>query len=199
MIKSNKLLIVTGPSNAGKSVLIDRILRGECQKLCNQLKLGNPSNWQLIQGKNINRNKKQFIDYLILHKGFNSKSKNHNFKIVHEFIRRSEDVTVLTMCPPANIVFWRTIEEMKTNTDLQIQNLMKLRNLRKLGKRLKKLWHYCNQGNMLVGYERWFSYLEKNGIERSWLINCTSSNVDKAIPFSFESYMLLVKDKHMQK
>jgi len=198
VIKSNKLLIVTGPSCAGKSTLIYRILRGECQKLCNQLELGNPLNWQLIIGGNLGNldsNKGQFIDRLMFHKVINTTSKNNKFEIFQELILRSEQVTVLTLCPPADVVFWRMVERMKN--DLQIQYLMKGR-LRLVNK-LKKLWHYRNQGNMLVGYERWFSFLEEVGIERSWLINCISSNVDEAIPFSFESYMLLVNNKHIAK
>ena len=197
MIKSNKLLIVTGPSCAGKSTLIDRILRGECQKLCNQLELGNPLNWQLIYGNNIGSNKEQFIDWLMLHIALSSTSKNNKFEILQELILGSDQVTVLTLCPPADVVFWRAVERVKN--DLQIQKLMKGRDLLRLGSNLKKLWHYRNQGNMLVGYERWFSFLEEVGIERSWLINCISSNVDEAIPFSFESYMLLVNNKHIAK
>ena len=197
MIKSNKLLIVTGPSCAGKSTLIDRILRGECQKLCNQLELGNPLNWQLIYGNNIGSNKEQFIDWLMLHIALSSTSKNNKFEILQELILGSEQVTVLTLCPPADVVFWRAVERVKN--DLQIQKLMKGRDLLRLGSNLKKLWRYRNQGNMLVGYERWFSFLEEVGIERSWLINCISSNVDEAIPFSFESYMLLVNNKHIAK
>lgn len=206
MIKSNKLLIVTGPACAGKSTLIDRILRGECQKLCNQLELGDPLNWQLIHGQNIGSNKEQFIDLLILHKALNSTSKNNKFEICQELILGSEQVTVLTLCPPSDVVFLRMVERIKKNV-LQIQKLMKRKNLlrtgKKIGKKLikkfKKLWHYRNQGNMLVSYERWFSFLEEVGIERSWLINCISSNVDEAIPFSFESYMLLVNNKHIAK
>ena len=197
MIKSNKLLIVTGPSCAGKSTLIYRILRGECQKLCNQLELGNPLNWQLIIGANLDSNKEQFIDRLMFDICINTTSKNNKFEIFQELILRSEQVTVLTLCPPADVVFWRMVERMKN--DLQIQYLMKGRDLLRLANKLKKLWHYRNQGNMLVGYERWFSFLEEVGIERSWLINCISSNVDEAIPFSFESYMLLVNNKHIAK
>jgi len=205
VIKSNKLLIVTGPSCAGKSTLTNRILRGECQKLCNQLELGDPLNlqfilnWQFIHRKNIGSNKEQFIDWLMLHIAFNSTSKNITVKIYQELILGSEQVTVLTLCPPADVVFWRAVERMKN--DLQIQKLMKGRKLLRLGKKLIKLLinmqQHWNQDNMLVGYEKWFSFLEEVGIERSWLINCISSNVDEAIPFSFESYMLLVNNKHI--
>ena len=206
MIRSNKLLIVAGLSCAGKSTLINRILRGECQKLCNQLELGDPLNWQLIHGiKNIGSNKEQFIDWLMLHIPINSISKNNKFEIIQELILGSEQVTVLTLCPPSDVVFLRMVERIKNY--LQIQKLMKRRNLLRPGKRLikklKKLWHYWNQDNMLVGYEnmlvgyeKWFSFLEEVGIERLWLINCTSPNVDEAIPFSFKSYLLLVKGKH---
>ena len=199
MIRSNKLLIVAGLSCAGKSTLINRILRGECQKLCNQLELGDPLNWQLIHGiKNIGSNKEQFIDCLMLHIPLNSISKNIKFEIIQELILGSEQVTVLTLCPPSDVVFLRMVERIKN--DLQIQKLMKGRNLLRLGKKLikkfKRLWHYWNKDNMLVGYEKWFSFLEEVGIERSWLINCTSPNVDEAIPFNFKSNLLLVKGKH---
>jgi len=66
----NQLIIIGGPSCAGKTFLIKKIRQGDCSRLCRQLGIVIPSSWLYVEANQLARLCKKNIERLVVHYDF---------------------------------------------------------------------------------------------------------------------------------
>lgn len=67
MFKIDQLIIIGGPSCAGKSFLIKKILQGDCPSLSEQLGVTIPFSWLYVEARQLAHMHQQMIERLVVH------------------------------------------------------------------------------------------------------------------------------------
>ncbi len=185
MMKINKLIIIGGPSCAGKSFLMKKIQQGDCLILCEQLGIAIPSLWLYVAANELKRIRQPIIERLVVHYSFFSyDSRENGFNYLHKLISSSNSVTILTLCVSHEIL-------IKHNT----LKLIKLFNLllfkhKAYGERpqkLSKLWKirktYKDGVSVYPLYEKWFNFINKCRVSSHWVLDYSRSNNMVAHPY----------------
>jgi hypothetical protein len=69
-MRIDRLILVTGPSCAGKTTFIEDLSAGRLPRIAEQLKLGDPSSWQCVLARDLPRLEGSQLAHVILHYDF---------------------------------------------------------------------------------------------------------------------------------
>ena len=176
MLRVNQLIIIGGPSRAGKSFLIENMKQGDCPYLCDQLGIINPSSWNYLEARFLNKKQQTMIEKLVVHYDFYAQySKKRGFNHLSELIANSNSVVVLTLFVPPEILIQRNksklLEDLKSPFYLSAYRR----------KRLFKLWkkqRVYQKGFSVFLYERWSDFLTgiRNSVTAHWILDFNKSN-----------------------
>ncbi len=171
MFQINQLIIVGGPSCAGKTFLIEKIKKGDCTRLCEQLGIGNPSSWIYVGNEKLLEISKPIVERIVVHYDFYIEYIRINgFKYLHELISNSDSVIVLTLCVSSKILIQRnTLRFIKLFASL----LRKPKAYRKKIRQLRRTWNrqntYKDEFSMLALYVKWFDALNEYSVTSYYL------------------------------
>jgi len=147
------------------------------------LGITDPSTWIYIVDKEIQNLSPSKIDRLIVHFDLYSQLQKNGLKVIHNLIRNSTRISILTICVTSEILIQRN--------SLRLSGLLKisfhlpkrywriiLRFLRLLNKR--KLY---KQGFSASLYEQWFAFFKDCKVTNHWLLDFDEPNNMEARPY----------------
>ncbi len=168
-VNSNQLIIIGGPSCAGKSFLIKRIQKGLYPGLCRQIELSNPSTCRYVNAINLKGIELSSRERLVVHYDFyTQQSKENEFNYLADLIDKFDRINVITIKVTRSILIKRNNSRIiKTSLEYIIILLSLRRKDRKrsaLQNKLRRLWkkrnaYKNNQVELL--YKKWFRYFNQ--------------------------------------
>lgn len=158
----NRLLVVAGPTSAGKSTFIKRLLRGEARDVAEHLKFGDPASWEMTSAQSVGKLKKSQIENLILHydtlRPVKRKIKDYRSDNALDLISEAKEVTFLTL--------WVEPEQLLKQLEESEVRRYTGGGLMRKEKRIKKrqtlqIWEdYKKPERIAEYYRRWFAFAE---------------------------------------
>jgi hypothetical protein len=185
VLQTKELIIIGGPSCAGKSFLIKRIRRGVCPGICEQLGIGVPSSWRYVSASKLPHIDQSTDERLIVHYDFFShQSQEDGFKYLHELISNSDRATVLTLCTSPEILAWRVRLKILTKFG---RSLFHLRARKKKAHSSLRLYRkrkiYMDGYSVRTLYGKWFSFLDKYMMEDNLVLDSSKPDMRFAHPY----------------
>ncbi len=199
MAEIDQLVLIGGPSCAGKTFLQDKMSQGECPQLSKQLGIEDPSSWPYLTTHEtmMLRQPQDAMERAVVHYDMYSHySKKHGFKHLQELIDRSDKVTILTLCVSPRVLIQRNNVRL-----IRLVGLLGLLGLRRLFKRsshnpdvyaeerlrLQRFWKKrkeYKQGYSAVLYREWFDFLTQTSVTSHWLLDLNGSTELIARPYA---------------
>lgn len=188
MTQANKLIVIGGLSCAGKSHLIKKIQKKQCPNLSKQLGITTSDLWTFAHANEIKNIAQQKIERLVVHyDAYKRMLEKNKLNDIHELILNSQDVTVLTLCVPPDILIKRVnIRLVKLYMSLFFKPMEN-----KISQQISWHWNkrktYKNKFTVYSLYEKWFSNLEAYHIKNHLLLNYSQSNNNSA-QYDYKAY-----------
>ncbi len=185
MFKTNKLIIIGGPSCAGKSFLIKKIRQGECFLLSKQLDITIPSSWLYVEARQLKHIQQPIIEKLVVHYDFFAQySQKSGFNYLHKLISNSDSVTILTLCVSSKILIQRnTLKLIK----LFYSFLYNHKAYREKQQKLHRQWEvrktYKDGFSVFSLYEKWFNFFNECRVTSHWVLDYSRTNIMVAHPY----------------
>ena len=109
MFHIGQLIIIGGPSCAGKTLLIKKIQEGRYPRLCEQLGLAAPHWWLYVDVFMLGKTPRPIIERLVVHYDFSSHYNRHKdeFDYLRQLVGNSNSAIVLTLCVSPKILVRR--------------------------------------------------------------------------------------------
>lgn len=195
MFKINQLLIIAGPSYAGKTTLFKKMQQGDCPRLCEQLGMANPLSWRRVACRKLAKIREPIIERLVVHYDIYAHySQKNGFEILPELMTNADSVIVLTLYIPPKILIQRLNSRILVNLKslfcLSVYRKKRLRRvLRKFSKIFMRSWREWKKlnaykhGSTIFLYERWFVFLSQNSLSAHWVLDHSKSNIMIAHPY----------------
>ena len=184
--KIKQLVLVGGPSCAGKSFLIQKMRQKDYSCLREQLGIQNPSTWLYVAAGKLAFVEQPVIDQLVVHYDFNAQySQKNGFKYLRELINISNKVTVLTLYVPSDILIQRVNLRLIKVLKLWVRcNVFRGRNgsfntRKKILLTWKKRRKY-RQGMDVFLYSEWFDFFSQTNIALHWVLDFNRADVAAA-------------------
>jgi 2-polyprenyl-3-methyl-5-hydroxy-6-metoxy-1,4-benzoquinol methylase len=158
-----RLVIVAGPTSAGKSTLIERLLAGAWPELAARLDLGDPRSWRLARTGGLGalaepRIDRLLFEYDIVHPHVKS-AQTYDRHEPLDIVECAEDTTVLTVwTPPAVLSTQLERGEIQPRTRRGVY--------RGSHRRLRVRSLYRDPRQVLRFYEDWLAFCERKGCRR---------------------------------
>ena len=198
MFQVAQLIIIGGPSCAGKSFLIEKIQQGDYPLLRKQLGIDIPSSWLYVSAGKLKHIRQPIIERLVVHYDIYARySQENGFNHLHELITNSDRTTILTLCVPQKILIKRNNSRLlKSLFDLVMCRRKKRRIivLRRINRQWEKRKSY-ERGFSEFLYERWFNYFIQSSGTSHWLLDFNQSNILIAYPFKPDKVGIFTKIK----
>ncbi len=181
MLRVNQLIIIGGPSRAGKSFLIENMKQGDCPYLCDQLGIIDPSSWNYLMADSLNKEQRPMIEKLVVHYDFYAQySKKEGFNYLSELITNSNSVVVLTLFVPPEILIQRNKSKLWEALKLPFYlSAYKRKHLFKLWKKQRAY----QKGLSVFLYERWSDFFSRNSVAAHWILDFNESDNWIAQPY----------------
>jgi len=191
MLHTNQLIIIGGPSCAGKSFLIKRIQQGELPRLCGQLGILNPSSWRYVLAAGLKHIDQQIVERLVVHYDFYSQqSKENEFNHLCKLIDNSDRIIVVTLNVPRSILVKRNNSRILKYYLIYLLSFIGVKRKNQWNKSLPNRIHYLwkkrkvyKHGESDLLYERWFKYLDQFNEIDHWLLDYSESHTMSAYPY----------------
>jgi hypothetical protein len=186
MIQTNQLIILGGPASVGKSFLFDKIRKGECPLLSEQLGITTPSEWDYIAAKGIEDKRYSHIEKLIIHFDFDGRySRNNGFDSLHGVINNSQNAVIETLLAPPKIIVQRMVKRIiRSLPSLFSANHIRRIQREKLRNKLRKLKKYINGYSLQSSYDEWFKSLDNCSIRSHLLLDSRKPDIMLTHPYS---------------
>lgn len=199
MFKINHLIIIGGPSCAGKSFLIKKIRQGDCLILCEQLDIAIPSSWFYVEARQLKHLRQPFIERLVVHYDFFAQySKKSGFNYLHKLISHSDSVTILTLCVSSKILIQRnTLKLIKLFSSLLYNHKAYREKQRKLHRQWKIRKRYKDGLSVFALYEKWFSFLNECSVTSHWVLDYSSTDIMVAHPYEVDKVRIFTGVKEV--
>ncbi len=192
MFQTNRLIIVGGPSAAGKSTLITMIQQSRLPTLCDQLGVDPYTPPLCIEARKLPEIRLSSVEQLIIHYDFIRQSlPEGEYAYLSRLINASNCVVVLTLCTSPDMFTQRISSRIK---NAWISLLLKpkpytAKMLLLLRKRVKL---FRNPPDILALYDDWSAYIDKCGVSNHLILDSSNTNITTAKPYSrFEVERLL--------
>ena len=150
-----KLLIVTGPTSAGKSTLIEMLKNNEAPEVAERVGIGDSSVWASSTSRQLKKLTEPFIEKLIFHYDFLRphlrSAKVHKRDEALDILGTAEHITFLTIwCPPEILRRQLHQGEILPKTKRGV--------FRGKKRHLKILKEYEDSAKVCAHYRNWFEY-----------------------------------------
>ena len=168
-----RLILLGGPSCAGKSHLIDRIQRGECPPVCAAMGIDRPGDWASMSAKKYFRNPFDRYPRLLLHYDcYGQSTADSGFYLLEETCIRFTDVCVLTLQTEADLLGQRTTTKLWNSRKAVITKPHRVRTIAARIERLKKQRrHYADGAFVSRLYQAWFRAVDNLAAVRHWTVD----------------------------
>jgi len=181
---SKELIILGGPSCAGKTFLIKKIQLGQYPSLCSQLGILNPSSWRYIAARKLKSIDLTYEDQLVVHYDFyTQQSKEDEFNNLTTLIANFDKISVVTIRAPRSTLIKRNSLRIIMLSLKYIFLLLRLSSkkrrvivLQKLHNTRAKNSAYKNGVSELL-YEKWFKYFSQLPEVKHYVLNTVGSNI----------------------
>lgn len=187
MVQIKRVVLIGGPSASGKSVLIAMLQHGLPPDLCDQLGIDPDSSPIYIgMGRLSKQNPSSSIDLLVIHYDLLHQSlPGGDFAHIPDLIGRSDSIQILTLCTPPDLLRKRIAARMHNKPYKLISFLKNPYSYKILLKRWEKKRYYKRASNILSLYDRWFAYIDKQGITNHLILDSTGPDISTvAVPYN---------------
>ncbi len=185
MFKINHLVIISGPSGAGKTTLMEKLRRGEKPILCERLAISDPSVYKNIVVQKLPTIAELPAERYILHYDLYAQYRKDGFARVVELIDWSEKITVLTLCASGKLLRRRNLLRIIQNFctfQNYLQPRRQIKRLRKYtGRQRRFFWDPVRLGQL---YDDWFTLIADCGVEHHWLVDADDYGSETIYPYS---------------
>lgn len=196
MNESNRLVLISGPSNAGKSTLIKRMLDGKYPKICTQLEISDFSKWEIVQGNRLTELGPEYVPNLIVHKTIRStRNGNSTYNTLREVINNSAHVSIVTIAIPNQVLLQRNQYRLLKR---KILNICRIRKLPLSSNMLDRNKHFQDPNSVLDAYTEWFQFAGSITPDNSWLYESSNRRNDQLVPFTFEDFFRMTDYSFLQ-
>ena len=186
MLQTKQLIIIGGPSCAGKTFLINKIQQRYYPHLREQLGLAVPHSWLYVNAKMLPNIREPIIKRLVVHYDFSnpSNTQRNRFNYLRELVSKSSSAIILTLCvPPKTLVRRMTLRLVKEYVSL----LQKPKAYKKHTGHRRYFWKkrkmYKDGFSMFALYERWFNDINELSVASHWILDFSKSNIVMAHPY----------------
>ena len=168
-----RLILVAGPSCAGKTTLISGMLEGDMVWLRETIGISNPAEWMYLEAKQLHKFNIPSINNLVLHYDILEQHTPTGYKHIPELIVNYEDIIIITLTTSPFYLLLR-------NTNRLLNYIIEhfaghIRNNRKRYSKLTRLWQkeilYLNTGSTNALCEDWLNYIDKSTINKHLLFD----------------------------
>ena len=154
------IVVVTGPTSAGKSTTCARLKRNEIPELAARLEMGDGSRWTFVGAKGLGTLKEPVVENLLFHYDFlHTYMRNAQVPardVLLDVLDTAERVTFLTIWTPPEVLLAQLRRgELERHTKFGVYYGLK-RNLRR--RHLKLEQEYKNPARVVELYRNWFDY-----------------------------------------
>ena len=187
------MIIIAGPSRAGKSTVIDRMRSGKKTRLCGQLGMIDPPSWHYSTVNRLKGTPATTIDRLVLHYDLYANfSRRKNFSNLDALIFSAANTTALTLCTTAETLCERNALNIKRFANLLLlkKNPLK-KTIAKIQLRMRKQRSYRDGASVQSLYTEWVDYISGHDLASHWLLDCNSDSAD-AIARAYDAASLEV-------
>lgn len=188
MRRINKLIIVGGPSAAGKTYLIKKMQKGKLPNLCKQIEVPSPLIFPDILVKDFPSLSNLNIPGLIVHYDFCAQYSSGEYSHIFNLLKKSDNIIVLTLKTPLKTLIKRNIRRIFILSLYSIILLkFSLKNSaiykKTQNKILKKLEMHqkYSKGHDAFLYKEWDRVLRNFPINACWEINGNWKNEKKLV------------------
>ena len=178
MLKVGQLIIVAGPSCAGKTYLINKMARGGCPLLCQALGVDDINQWRSGSFRFARLTDEKYIDKFILHLDLHSHfSVAKDNQILFDFIHSADAVTVLTLCSLPGVIKRRNALRW---ISFSMSVFSKPKDYRRMLGRMYVLVKRQKNNNdisfFMNIYGQWNSFIDAGSFPAYWLDSADLSN-----------------------
>jgi len=178
----DRLVIIAGPTCAGKSTLIEKLLKGGYPSFSEKLRLGNSSSWKHFDASHLHNVQEPNIDQIILHYDIlyrlRKYKKYENDKVIDIF-KKSKNIIIGTLWANNEILIQRLLLRKKKLIQLILLDL-KTANIFGALKKIYWVRHlfrpspdqiYMNPNRLSSLYSNWLKFCKRYAVEAHWIIN----------------------------
>lgn len=177
------LLLISGPSAAGKTTLLNRWWSDAVSSLRSHLQVHSKDQWSSAEAQQIPQYGGEFPRRLLLHFDFHAQhSGARQFRYLADLVERSDTVQVLTLCASAEALIERI--------DSRLQQLIEsLPALQQAGGSLQRYCEilrgtrqaYSQKGFLSDLYHEWIACIEELRVDQHWLLDSNSPELPAPI------------------
>ena len=168
-----RLVVIAGPTSAGKSTLMDKIQQGQLETLCERIDLDERDKWEPKELYEIIRDSRNELDRIMMHYDFTTRLKwNMNLCAMTDFmdiVRSADRVSIVTL--------WTEPEQLREQfEENEIQRHVEARGEMPTNRKTLRLREdYQDPANILRHYQDWFQFAQS--LTKSQYIVSQSSEV----------------------
>lgn len=192
MLHVNQLIIIGGPSCAGKTTLIKKIRKGTLPDLCEQIGITTPSLWRYASAKDLIESRESLIERVVVHYDIYARySQKKEFNYLSELVNNSDSVIILTLYVPPEIF----VKRISSRIHITLKSLLSLglykgagllESWRRIMPQLKKRKEY-KEGYSMFLYKKWFIFFGQNGVTTHWILDSSKPNIAVADLYEIDS------------
>jgi len=175
VFKTNRLVIIGGPSSVGKSTLMEKMRDGIVPHLCEHLSIELPSSYLHLNAGKLHNVGLTSIDRLVFHYDILGQySPRDGFNYLPDMILRAHSVVILTLCVSQNTLINRTTSRLSKNFKSFLWR-PEIRRAKNLHKRWMKRKLYRNASKIITLYDEWSEFVESSGVTEHFILNQDTS------------------------
>jgi adenylate kinase family enzyme len=192
----NNLVIIGGPTAAGKSTLTSKIQQDCLPDLSNLLGINQTSNPIYTDAEKLERYaRKQNIEQLILHYDFlHQLLPGPDYRHLSEVISSSDRIAALTLCIPSKLLVARLASRI-SSTCASLLKRPRLFFLRRIRTLWNKKQYLEKDSNAITLYKDWFAYLEKKKISNLLISGNIDLDTDTCIPYDWNAAKIMLDNE----
>ena len=174
MPKLKQLIVIAGPAASGKTFLLNRIKKGLCPRLCNQMGIVNSADWHFTNDRDAPNALQVGFDKLIIHYDLYNQ---YNGEKVRQLLQAADEITALTLCAPPHILAERNKHRILKNLRGWWQNRhnRKFHTVKVLSLSERQIRNK-RQPKVFAAYNDWFDLLQEFPAELYWIDSTAIDN-----------------------
>jgi hypothetical protein len=185
MIKVRRLIVVGGPSCAGKTFLLKKIQRGRCSALQTLLEMEKFLPWQYVQANRLHALDRPVIDRLIVHYDFCARhAQNRAPGNIHDLMRSADQTVLLTLHASHKILARRMTTRLLGELLIPMAPGKKSRRISSLYEKRKR---YTKGTDIAALYRTWFERMGELTLHKHWILQTDRFPLPEAVPYSPET------------
>ena len=156
-----RLILIAGPSCAGKTTLISSIFAGN-PELKQLLCIIDPAEWTSLEARQLHTVDIREINNLVLHYDIIEQHTASGYRHIPELFANYEDIIIITLLA---FPFCLLLRNTKRLASYMLKQLVRpAGKIRSGNRKLSRLWQkentYLNNGSVNAVYENWLSYID---------------------------------------